>query len=232
MELIPVLLIAAAAIGVAAFFFFRSKQGKGLIASVTPAPDRLVTVSASTPWNIQHSPGMPPQTTPSNGGWSFEFPVGPEALGAASVHYVSAPASGHLSGARLEMDFTIEAAGNPAFQYKLNSDNTCVNPANVSMYLQRRNDQLTAAYEHYRWWSDTSIPLLPGAFSLTVPLSPGNWSQVYGKNGTAYPHEFAAALADLEAVGVTFGGGCFKGHGVNLSQGTAKFTMTRFEVKN
>ena len=128
------------------------------------------------------------------------------------------------------MDFTVETAGDPVFQYKLNTDNICDTPANVSMYLQRRGDQMTASYEHYRWWS-AGTALATRQISVTIPLTPDAWSQVFGKNGAQVPAEFNAALGDLEAIGVTFGGGCFKGHGVNISQGTAKFTMTRFEVK-
>ena len=38
-------------------------------------------------------------------------------------------------------------------------------------------------------------------------------------------------LKNMGHIGVTFGGGCFFGHGVNVSGGAARFIMTRFELK-
>jgi hypothetical protein len=36
---------------------------------------------------------------------------------------------------------------------------------------------------------------------------------------------FAATLASVSQIGMTFGGGCFFGHGVNVSGGTAAFEL-------
>jgi hypothetical protein len=54
---------------------------------------------------------------------------------------------------------------------------------------------------------------------------------VFGKSGEANPAAFAAAMADLGNVGLTFGGGCFFGHGVRIMNGSATFTLERFEVR-
>jgi hypothetical protein len=40
---------------------------------------------------------------------------------------------------------------------------------------------------------------------------------------------FADPLKRLENIGLTFGGGCFFGDGVNVSGGPARFILTRFE---
>jgi hypothetical protein len=87
------------------------------------------------------------------------------------------------------------------------------------LLIERKNDS-TMTNPGYRWWSN------PGAFSLqhthglvsfTVPLSGDNWSNVSGVTAAADPSDFAAALADAGPVGMTFGGGCFFGHGVYMS---------------
>jgi hypothetical protein len=49
-----------------------------------------------------------------------------------------------------------------------------------------------------------SVALADGEYTMTVELSPDQW---------------------------TFGGGCFFGHGLNVSGGGARFIMTRFELK-
>ena len=41
---------------------------------------------------------------------------------------------------------------------------------------------------------------------------------------------FQDALGDLGHVGMTFGGGCFFGHGVNISGGTARFSLISYTV--
>ena len=76
--------------------------------------------------------------------------------------------------------------------------------------------------------------LAPGARELVAPLDPAQWSSVLGKRGTdgaAARHGFEAGLAQLGNVGMTFGGGCFFGHGVFVTGGTARFITTEYVVK-
>jgi hypothetical protein len=55
---------------------------------------------------------------------------------------------------------------------------------------------------------------------MTVPFDEaGKWLSVFGERGDASAGAaagFATAKANLGALGLTFGGGCFRGHGVNL----------------
>ena len=44
------------------------------------------------------------------------------------------------------------------------------------------------------------------------------------------PAEFAAALADVGAVGMTFGG-CFAGHGIYVADGNATFILDSYSVQ-
>jgi hypothetical protein len=52
-----------------------------------------------------------------------------------------------------------------------------------------------------------------------------------GKTGDRNPAECAEATANLGHAGVTFGGGCFYGHGVRVLNGRATFTLKRFDVR-
>ncbi len=42
---------------------------------------------------------------------------------------------------------------------------------------------------------------------------------------------FARALLNVTRLGLTFGGGCSFGHGVNVQGGAARFTLTRYSVQ-
>ena len=66
--------------------------------------------------------------------------------------------------------------------------------------------------------------------SLTIPLSGDNWSDVYGVTGAADPTGFAAALAHAGPVGMTFGGGCFFGHGAYVTSGAATFVLKSYVI--
>jgi hypothetical protein len=72
-----------------------------------------------------------------------------------------------------------------------------------------------------------------GDVTMTVPLTPDQWSSVYRKVGNLNSSTLAGfqdALANLGDVGMTFGGGCFAGHGVNVSGGTARFVLISYTI--
>jgi hypothetical protein len=76
--------------------------------------------------------------------------------------------------------------------------------------------------------------LAAGSADLTAPLTPDQWTSVFGKKGDySSPAEvgFAQALQNLANVGFVFGGGCYYGHGVNVSGGTARFTLKEYSIK-
>ena len=80
-----------------------------------------------------------------------------------------------------------------------------------------------------RFWSNpVAVVLVPGEYTMIVELSPDQWTNVEGERSAS---SFAETLKNMGNIGVTFGGGCFFGHGVNVSSGTARFNMTRFELK-
>ena len=177
-------------------------------------------------WDIRYSTGVSLKAAPGQE-FAFDFPRPP-----GSVHYITKPvtAAAH-SAARAA--FTIATKGEPAFDYRTAADNTCDRPAAVHLLLQRQGDDMSGKgrYEFYRWWSKAAAVLQEGSATLDVALKPGLWTSVFGKSGDADPGAFAAAIADLGNVGVTFGGGCFFGHGVRILNGSAVFTMHRFTVR-
>ena len=132
----------------------------------------------------------------------------------------------------------------PTYQFRLKADNNCDPPANFSLFIQQQGDTLTAAEPYKRWWSVEMAQLKAGAGSMTVPLNEGGkWLSVFGERGdasSAAAAGFATAKANLGALGLTFGGGCFRGHGVNLKraavtdpptqQPTSRFTLKLFRV--
>jgi hypothetical protein len=63
---------------------------------------------------------------------------------------------------------------------------------------------------------------------MTIKLSPDQWTNVEGEPS---PSGFAETLKNMGNIGLTFGGGCFFGHGVNVSGVPARFIMTRFELE-
>jgi hypothetical protein len=189
-------------------------------------------------WTFRFSPGLPLHPVSGDGGWYFDFPVydvvpttACSATGCPAVHYLTTPTTRDLTGTTLTMTGRIDVTGGPTFQAALSPDNVCVNPARVRLFLERANEPTADPVEFYRWWSDVSLILAPGAGGLSARISPEHWSSVFGTKGNASPEAmagFEATLADLATVGMTFGGGCFAGHGVNINRGAARFTVTSF----
>jgi hypothetical protein len=183
--------------------------------------------AAAQGWEIRYSTGVSLTAHVEGQEFSFDFPRSP-----GSVNYVTKPET-LAAGVAASATFTITTAGDPVFDYHTAANNTCDSPATVRLFLQRQGDNLSGAgqYEFYRWWANAGTVLKEGTFTVSVPLQPSLWTSVFGKKGDANPRAFAAAIADLGNVGVTFGGGCFYGHGVRILNGRAVFTMNRFAVQ-
>ena len=191
-------------------------------------------------WKIQYSPGMPQDPTLGGPGtWYLDLPTDPNypacipQENCESLNYVTTPYSGPATQS-VTMTFQILTTGAPYFNYIMESDNQCVTPATVLLFFERKNDDLSE--EFYRWWANpTSYELqpTPGDVTLSVPLTPDQWSSVYGKSGNynaAALAGFQDALRNLGNIGMTFGGGCFFGHGVNVSGGTARFALMSYTI--
>lgn len=156
---------------------------------------------------------------------SFTWPAAP-----TSVGYLTKAVNGLQVG--VSMNFTVSAADSVVFDYRTEADNKCGtgSPGTIRLYFQRKGDNWTGQgeFQHYRYWAVSNgswTKLEDGTYTITAMLDPAQWTDVYGKKGSDFPDAFQAAVKNAERFGVTFGGGCFFGHGVFVTGGTAKFTI-------
>ena len=183
-------------------------------------------------WEIRFSYDMPNRPYAHGSGWAFDFPKGTNCTvkkGCPGVHYVTTNYTKSIpTDSILTISFKVEADSDTVFNFKLEKDNTCDEPpASVRAILQRAGDDLYGANNRF-WSNPVSVVLAPGEYTMTVRLSPDQWTNVEGERSES---GFAEVLENMGNIGVTFGGGCFFGHGVNVSGGGARFIMTRFELK-
>jgi hypothetical protein len=226
MALLRACVAAALAAGVAAC----NVQSPLSPAAVSIAPSANLSMAASD-WTFEYSPNMPKHPRASGNGWQFDFPT---ERGVGYLTTAQKPASASES---IRATIAIDTVGNPFFEYRTEAANTCVAPATVRLYFQRRGDNMSGSgtYEYYRWWSNpVAYQLGSGGVELVGNLADASlWTSVYGRSGAENEPAFRAALADLGAVGFTFGGGCFFGHGVYVEPGTgqAVFNATEFTIR-
>jgi hypothetical protein len=224
-------------VGIAFFVFMATGCGSPGNQSFGPPASH-----AAKGWSILYSPSMP--STPTAGGpgtWYFDFPTDPNYPACVynpdtlchSVNYVTNSYTESVSH-NVSMTFQILTTGAPTFNYMMETGNTCATSATVRLFLERKNDDLSQ--EFYRWWANSAIyDLQPTSenVTMTVPLTPDQWSSVYGKPGNLNATTLAGfhdALTNLGHVGMTFGGGCFAGHGVNVSGGSARFALISYSI--
>jgi hypothetical protein len=182
-------------------------------------------------WVFQYSPRMFWTPMPANAGlWYFDFPDSP-----GSVHYLVTSYSSATRPQSISMTFHMETGGPVVFHGNLSPDNDCIAPARVRLYFQKTDDDWVS--DGNRWWSNPVSAELDtsGAsdVTLSVPLTPDKWSTVSGEFGNQDETTqawFFHALDKVGKVGMTFGGGCFFGHGVNISGGSARFVLTDFNI--
>ncbi len=107
--------------------------------------------------------------------------------------------------------------------------NSCLTtPAQVRLYFDSGNN------DGQRWWSNpVSVILVNGTFTMSVPLTPNQWSGLNGEwanqDATTIAN-FNLAMLKANLTGMTFGS-CFFGHGVNVSGGPAYFNLTSYVIQ-
>jgi len=132
------------------------------------------------------------------------------------------------------MNFEISASADAVFDFRTNPNNTCASPPSLlHLYIQRVGDEMTGKgqYAFYRWFSIPTVVLANGTFTLTVPIDPSQWIDVWGRPGSASPADFIAAMSNIANLGMTFGGGCFAGHGVWLTAGSARMSVRSYSAQ-
>jgi hypothetical protein len=196
------------------------------------APFLMGMALRPTNWNILWSQNMPTHPDALADGWSFYFPQGTDfcrrKYSCPGVHYVMTPYTKSIEqGSTITVSGRIEVSGTPSFNYHLEPSNICNSTPNARVLLQRRDDNMYDSDNRY--WSDpVAIPLVPGNFSVSIKVERDQWRNV---DGTFNEGGFNETLQDMGNIGLTFGGGCFFGHGVNVSGGSARFVVTEFAIK-
>lgn len=167
----------------------------------------------------------------STGELGFDFPIG-EDYGFSFNYLYHAFTPKTIPSSAITVDLSVLTTGNPQFNYVFEAGNTCVSPATTRPFFWANKDDPYGEYS--RWWANPDSYILQGgSVRLVIPLTPDRWSSVYGKFGNYDADSLAGfnnALANISSVGLTFGGGCFFGHGVNVSGGTAQFVLHGYEV--
>lgn len=111
--------------------------------------------------------------------------------------------------------------------------NPCDVAPSAHLLLVRHPDALGPGDPRW-WWRGGSIPLGAGDITLSADLTDlSQWSDVNGLTADSSPAataRFHDVLRWLGTVGLTFGGGCFYGHGAWIDTGSARFTVTDFSV--
>lgn len=173
---------------------------------------------AST-WTFQASP-YPIALTPYGvGGVYFDFP--PQ----DGAHYLVQGRTAPMSGS-ITIEYEVAWSDGAQLVGPPDPKNNCDWPAHFSLYVQRQGDQGTASYQAFRWFS-TFQTIRPGSYTLTLPLTTEHFSDVFsGRDQGALD----AALAQPQAVGLTFGVGCFAGHGVYALGGQVRFVIKSFTI--
>ena len=202
---------------------------------------------ATTHWKVL-SLGAPPDRWTTKEAQAFDDGIG-FAFGADPYNrffltsHQGSGLLGDLTGKTLTATFTITGAAT-AFTYdpgpasELTTKNeACPTPASVRLYFEdSANGPFTddTAGWSRQWWSTPQAyaltSLVGSTLTLTVPLDTANWTNKGFQLASDVPTYFAAAVAAVGAVGVSFGGGCFLPTGAYPTDGTALFVLKSYSV--
>jgi hypothetical protein len=147
--------------------------------------------------------------------------------------YLVTATTGALHGDTLTATLNIQTAeAKPGkrvrFIPKPNGD--CIAPATVRFYFQ--TGELYNDVRGTRWWSNqVSWELKAGVITLSVDLSPKNFSGTFGEQGSSMPDYFWHAANFPTYIGLTFGGNCHYGHGVVIKKGAARFELLEYSTR-
>lgn len=182
--------------------------------------------------------------TAPDGGLQFALPTLP-----ASVDYLFSGAGPSLTEAHgLSATFTLTASPDAVIDFAHGPGNTCPGSPTVRLLIETTGPLMSsgATLAYSRWYS-APVTLAPGQTTLTASLDGSQFSDVFGDRGdaTAVPvatsgveaqptttpaQGFAAALASGPDVGMVFGGGCFAGHGIGVTAGSATFELQSYTI--
>lgn len=190
-----------------------------------PAPAPATISLAKKSWATLSDPNPFPLGNDSAGGLYFDFPAAPKSMG-----YLYNKTPPKTIGGTVVISLGVATTGTPVFKNWEQSD-SCAPQAHP--FFMSGSDPFNAAKPLARWWANpASYTLASGNTTLSIPLTPENWSSADGRWANADATTLAAfnaAKSNVSGMGVTFGG-CFFGHGVSVSGGTARFTINSYKI--
>ena len=143
-----------------------------------------------------------------------------------------------IKGKFLTYEIQCVASPGTKFNYMSDANNVAgTSPASVRAMIKRGtwNDMIEGSpiYGLDRFWCNSVSHVLgndPSVVTLDCPLDPENWISAFGHKATESTDFLAAFNATVSAptlICLTFGGGFFYGHGVNVTGGTAQFRLVK-----
>jgi hypothetical protein len=190
-----------------------------------PSPTPLTVALQSSNWQTISDPQPYPLSNPG-AALTFDFPL------TGSMHYLFTPSTLSAIHGTLVVSFAVTTSGPVVFHSLDPQSSQCTLPSALRPFFWANNNG-EGPYD--RWWSNPqSFTLAAGTGTLSVPLKPEHWSSVNGRYGnfdSDTSFSFERALLNVTRLGVTFGGGCSFGHGINISGGTASFALTGYRIQ-
>jgi hypothetical protein len=194
--------------------------------SAPSAATGSLSLQANTWEMIANSPALRLENDAA-GHLVFDFPA------SGSMNYLYNVHPPQRIGGTLSVSLQVTTDGPVVFNYMTEAINTCATPASVRPFIWAYRN---SPAEFDRWWSNpTGYTLAAGTTTLSIPLSADRWSSVFGKFGNADAAAqagFASAIRNVSSLGLTFGGGCFFGHGVYVQGGRAQFALVGYQIQN
>lgn len=217
---------ARGALGVALIVFPLEAACSGSPTAPSAAPPTPLTLSLqSALWQTISTPNPFPLETNQARHLMFEFPS------AGSMHYLYTASTLAAIRGTLVVSLRVTVTGPVVFN-SLDTNTSCGIPPSVRPFFWA-NDNGNGPYD--RWWSNPqSFPLADGSATIAVPLLPEFWSSVngrFGNAGTEARFGFDKAILNVTRLGLTFGGGCSFGHGINVGGGMAEFWLTEYAIR-
>lgn len=193
--------------------------------SKEPATPLTVSLHSGV-WETISTPSPYPLANNDQGHLVFDFPP------TGSMHYLFTPSALAAISGTVVVTIRITTDGPVVFNSLDPITSNCSIPASVRPFFWA-NDNGNGSYD--RWWSNPrSLPLGAATATVSVPLLPEYWSSVNGQFASAdNATRLAFARAKLSAtrLGLTFGGGCSFGHGINIAGGSAQFQLTGYAIQ-
>lgn len=122
--------------------------------------------------------------------------------------------------------------GTPVFHFDASQPANCTMKPFVVLFMSSNWSSASGGNgDDDRWWAFADkVTLAPGPITLTARIDPARWLNVNGQTGDTRPAQFQSATRNINGLGLTYGGGCYYGHGVFTTGGTARMAITHLEA--